>query len=285
MDNQYIETNGIRLNVLQAGPEDGPLLILLHGFPEFSFGWRKQIPYLASAGYRVWAPDQRGYNISDKPEGIAAYTLDQLAVDVIGLIDAAGQEKAYLVGHDWGGAVAWWTAAKYPDRLAKMVILNVPHGAVLQRNLRKNFTQLRKSWYFFFFQIPWLPEKLARLQNWKRSVQSLQNSSRPGTFTADDLDQYRRAWSQPQAYRSMINWYRAMLQKPPSPPANSRITVPTLLIWGAKDRFLGREMAQPSIDRCDNGRLVFIEEATHWVQHEEAERVNELIGAFLGERV
>ncbi len=281
MDNQTIETNGIRLNVVQAGPEDGPLLILLHGFPEFSYGWRKQIPYLASAGYRVWAPDQRGYNVSDKPEGIAAYSLDQLAADVIGLIDAAGQEKAYLVGHDWGGAVAWWTAANYPDRLEKMVILNVPHGAVLQKNLRKNFTQLRKSWYFFFFQIPWLPETMARQQNWKRSVQSLKNSSRPGTFTADDLDQYRRAWSQPQAYRSMINWYRAMLQKPPSPPANSRITVPTLLIWGAKDRFLGRELAQPSIDRCDDGRLVFIEEATHWVQHEEPEQVNELISAFL----
>lgn len=283
LDHQYIETNGIRLNVIQAGPQDGPLLILLHGFPEFSYGWRKQIPYLASAGYRVWAPDQRGYNISDKPEGIAAYTLDKLAADVIGLIDAAGQEKAYLVGHDWGGAVAWWVAANYPDRLAKLVILNVPHGAVLQRNLRKNLTQLRKSWYFFFFQIPWLPEKLARLQDWKSTVQTLQNSSRPGTFTADDLAQYRRAWSQPQAYRSMINWYRAMLQKPSRPPANSRITVPTLLIWGAKDRFLGRELAQPSIDRCDDGRLVFIEEATHWVQHEEADQVNELISAFLGE--
>ena len=113
------------------------------------------------------------------------------------------------------------------------------------------------------------------------AVESLTKSSRPGTFTDDDLDQYRQAWSQPKAYQSMVNWYRAMLQKPPKPLDNPRITVPTLLIWGAKDKFLGREMAQPSIDLCDDGRLVFIEEATHWIQHEEAERVNELIDTFL----
>lgn len=283
MDPEYIAANGIRLHVVQAGPDEGPLVILLHGFPEFSYGWRRQIPYLASAGYRVWAPDQRGYNRSDKPDGIAEYTLDSLAADVIGLIDAAGQEKVFLVGHDWGAAVAWWVAAKYPDRLAKMVVLNVPHGAVMKKNLRHNFNQLRRSWYIFFFQVPWLPEFLARRQNWKMPAQALEESSRPGTFTKSDLDQYRQAWSRPDAYRSMLNWYRAIVQKPSTPPINPRITVPTLLIWGAQDRFLGRELAQPSIDLCDDGRLVFIEEATHWVQHEEPERVNGLIDAFLRE--
>lgn len=133
----------------------------------------------------------------------------------------------------------------------------------------------------FFFQIPWLPEKLARLKNWKTPEQALKYTSRRGTFTDSDLEKYRQAWSQPKAYRSMLNWYRAIMQKPPTPPANPRITVPTLLIWGAQDRFLGLEMAQPSIDLCADGRLVFIEEATHWVQHEEAERVNELIDNFL----
>lgn len=256
---------------------------MLHGFPEFSYGWRKQIPYLASAGYRVWAPDQRGYNISDKPEGIGAYTLDKLAADVVGLIDASGEEKAYLVGHDWGGAVAWWVAAVYPERLAKLVILNVPHGSVMHKNLRKNWAQRRKSWYFFFFQIPWLPEALARLGNWKFAIRALVKTSRPGTFSESDLEQYRRAWSQPNAYRSMINWYRAIMQKPPKGRGSKRISVPMLLIWGAQDRFLGREMVQPSIDRCDDGNLVFIEEASHWVQHEEAERVNKLIDTFLGE--
>lgn len=281
MDHQYIATNGIRLNVVQAGPEEGTLVILLHGFPEFSYGWRHQIPCLASAGYRVWAPDQRGYNLSDKPDGVAAYTLDVLAADVIGLIDAAGQQRAFVIGHDWGAAVAWWIAQKYPERLAKMVIINVAHGKVMERQLRRNFAQLRKSWYIFFFQIPRLPEWLARLRNWQIPTQALKRSSRPGTFSDSDLEQYRGAWSQPNAYRSMLNWYRAIMQRPPTPPANPRISVPTLLIWGAQDHFLGRELAQPSIDLCDDGRLVFIEEATHWVQHEEADRVNELIGSFL----
>ncbi len=281
MEHQQITANGINRHVVQDGPSTGRLVILLHGFPEFWYGWRRQIPYLAAAGYRVWAPDQRGYNISDKPEGIAAYTLDELADDVIGLMDAAGEEKVFVVGHDWGAAVAWWVAAKYPARVARMVVINVPHGAVLTKHLRRNFTQMRKSWYMFFFQLPWLPESLARLKNWNMHAKALKNSSRHGTFTNNDLDIYRQAWSQPKANTSMLNWYRAVMQKPPTPPENLRITVPTLLIWGAQDKFLGRELAQPSIDLCDDGRLVFFEEATHWVQHEEAGRVNELIDTFL----
>lgn len=280
MDYQYIETNGIRLHVLQDGPKDGPLVILLHGFPEFSYAWKQQIPFLMSAGYRVWVPDQRGYNLSDKPNGLAAYSLDELAADVVGLIDAAGQARVFLVGHDWGAAVAWWIAAKYPERLSKMVVMNVPHGAVMRKHLR-GLAQLQKSWYIFFFQIPWLPEMLAQRNRWNLIVKLLKASSRRGTFTHDDLDKYREAWSQPKAFQAMLNWYRAFVQKPPKPPTTSRISVPTLLIWGAKDTALGREMAQPSIDLCDDGQLVFIEEASHWVQHEAAEQVNKLIENFL----
>ncbi|MEE8624940.1 MAG: alpha/beta hydrolase, partial [Acidiferrobacterales bacterium] len=268
-------------HVVQDGPSTGRFVILLHGFPEFWYGWRRQIPYLAAAGYRVWAPDQRGYNMSDKPDGIAAYTLDELAADVIGLMDAAGKEKAFVIGHDWGAAVAWWVAAKYPARLARMVVINGPHGNVMIEHLRRNPRQMLKSWYMLFFQLPWLPEALARLRDWNALAQAMSVSSRPGTFTAGDLDIYRQAWSQPKAYTSMLNWYRAGMQKPSTAPANPRITVPTLLIWGAHDRFLGQELAQPSIDLCDDGRLVLFEEATHWVQHEEADRVNELIDSFL----
>ena len=276
----FVPTNNIQLHVLQAGPEDSSLVILLHGFPEFWYGWRQQIDYLAKTGYRVWAPDQRGYNLSDKPEGIAAYNLDELARDVVGLMDAANQEKVVLVGHDWGAAVAWWVALKYPDRLSKLVILNVPHPLVMQKQLRQNRGQMLKSWYMFFFQIPWLPEKLSRFHNWQPATKALTASSRPDTFSEEDLALYRKAWSQPKAYTSMINWYRAMMQSQPVTPKSWRITVPTLLIWGAQDMFLGREMAQPSIDMCDNGRLVFIEEASHWVQHEEAAQVNELLTNF-----
>ena len=285
MDHQQITTNGVKLHVVQDGPKTGRLVILLHGFPEFWYGWRRQIPHLAAAGYRVWAPDQRGYNLSDKPVGIAAYTLDELAADVIGLIDAAGQEKACIVGHDWGASVAWWMAAKYPARVERMVVINVPHGSVIAKNLRRNFAQMRKSWYILFFQLPWLPEALAQLRNWNLLAQALRMSSRPGTFTDEDLEAYRQAWSQPRAYTSMLNWYRAVVQRHLTPPESPRITVPTLLIWGAQDRFLAREMAQQSIDLCDDGRLVFVEEATHWVQHEEAERVNELMTSWLRQLV
>ncbi|TDI83525.1 MAG: alpha/beta hydrolase [Chloroflexi bacterium] len=281
MEHKQITTNGINLHVVQDGPSKGRLVILLHGFPEFWYGWREQIPFFAAAGYRVWAPDQRGYNLSDKPEGIAAYKLDELAADVIGLIDAAGQEKAFVVGHDWGAAVAWWVAAKYPERVARMVVINVPHMSVMKRHVRRSLTQMRRSRYVLYFQLPWLPERLARQKNWEAPAQAMMGSSRPGTFTETDLDVYRRAWSQPRAYTSMLNWYRALVQRPHPRPANPAISVPTLLIWGVQDKFLGREMAQPSIDLCDDGRLVFIEEATHWVQHEEADRVNKLMDEFL----
>ena len=181
--------------------------------------------------------------------------------------------------------MAWWVAAKYPDRLSKLVVMNVPHWAVMEKHLRSNPKQLLKSWYIFFFQIPRIPEIFARQCDWNFLTKVFTNSSRPNTFTNSDLDKYRKAWSQPKAIRSMINWYRSFVQKPPTPPSDPRITVPTLLIWGVKDKFLGQGMAQPSIELCDDGRLVLIEEASHWVQHEEADRVNELISTFLSEEM
>jgi pimeloyl-ACP methyl ester carboxylesterase len=134
----------------------------------------------------------------------------------------------------------------------------------------------------FFFQLPWLPERTLSKDNWKVLAKSLVRTSRPGTFSEEDLAHYREAWSRPGAITGMLNWYRAGLRARPRPPKSSRVTVPTLLIWGAKDRALGRELAQPSIDRCEDGRLVFLEEATHWVQHEEPEEVNRLLIGFLG---
>jgi pimeloyl-ACP methyl ester carboxylesterase len=281
MEHQLIVTNGIRLHVVQAGPESGPLLIFLHGFPEFWYGWRHQISQFASKGYRVWVPDQRGYNQSDKPEDVSAYRLDLLAADIVGLIDAAGRRKTFLVGHDWGAAVAWRIAEHHPERLERMVVLNAPHGAVFQKHLRRSPSQWLRSAYIFFLQIPKLPEAIARLRQWRLPTKVMQRSSRPGTFTAEDFERYRQAWSQPGAYTAMVNWYRAMLRWPPKHLTDHRIEVPTLLIWGTQDRFLERDMAQPSIDLCDDGRLIFVEAATHWVHHEEARRVNAWIDAFL----
>jgi pimeloyl-ACP methyl ester carboxylesterase len=281
MAHELVATNGIRLHVVQAGPPEGPLLILLHGFPETSYGWHHQTPALAAAGYRVWVPDQRGYNSSDKPRGVAAYNLDLLAADVVGLIDAAGKQTASVIGHDWGGAVAWWIAAKYPHRLDRLVVLNAPHGAVMQRNLRHNSAQRRRSWYMFFFQLPFLPELLSRRRGWRLLTQTLRTSSRQGTFSEADLDEYRQAWSQPGAYSAMLNWYRAMFRSPPRPPPRQPITVPTLLIWGGQDRFLGRELAEQSIRRCSAGQLVFVDNSTHWLHHEQPTVVTALIEQFL----
>ncbi|MBD2752437.1 alpha/beta fold hydrolase [Spirosoma validum] len=277
MTHTFIETNGVQLHVVQAGPSDGPLMILLHGFPEFWYGWRHQIDTLAEAGFWVWVPDQRGYNLSDKPTGIAVYSIDTLVADVIGLIDAAGRQKAVIVGHDWGAAVAWWTAVVYPERIERLVVLNVPHPTVMQRFARRDLGQMLRSWYIGFFQIPCLPERIFRLSNWALLARTLRSSSQSGTFTDADLQHYRTAWSKPGAFIAMVNWYRAALQKLPVRQASIRVTVPALLIWGTRDQFLKREMAPLSIDLCDNGRVVFFEDATHWVQHEEAKRVNELI--------
>ena len=276
-------TNGINLHVVMAGPPDGPLVLLLHGFPEFWYGWRRQIPALAAAGYHVWAPDQRGYNRSDKPAGVAAYGIETLAKDVVGLIEASGREQVYLVGHDWGAAVAWWVAGRYPERVKKLAILNVPHPAVMQRTVREDAEQRKKSWYIFFFQLPWLPEKSLSDNGYTNAIRALKGSSRRGTFSDQDIAAYRQAWSQPGALTGMLNWYRAVARNQGTGVSLGRIRVPTLMIWGANDIALSRSMAQPSIDLCDDGRLIFLEEASHWVQHEEPETVNRLLLEFLGD--
>jgi len=281
VEHREIAVNGVRLHVAQAGPEDGPPVLLLHGFPDFWWGWRHQIPALARAGFRVWAPDQRGYNRSDKPRGIAAYRIDVLAADILGLIEATGRDRVHLIGHDWGGAVAWWLAGTHPRRVGRMVVLNSPHNAVFRENLRRNPRQMLRSWYILFFQLPWLPEALARAGRWRGVAGALRKTSRPGTFRKADIQRYRRAWSEPGAYTAMLNWYRALRFKPPTLPRQGRIPVPTLLVWGARDVFLGREMAAPSIALCKQGELELIEEATHWVHNEEPDRVNQRIVAFL----
>lgn len=283
IEHTTVHVNGLRLHVAQAGPPDGPPVILLHGFPEFWGGWLKQIPALAAAGYRVWAPDQRGYNLSDKPRGVATYDIDALAADVVGLIEATGHRQVALVGHDWGAAVAWWVAGRYGQRLRKLAILNVPHPAVMVRTVWRSPAQLRRSWYIFFFQLPQLPEASLSRNGWTNAIRALKGSSRRGTFTAEDIERYRAAWSQPGAITAMVNWYRAAARSQGKLASLGRIAVPTLMIWGAQDIALGREMAEPSIALCDRGRLVFIEEAGHFVQHEEPEQVNRLLIQFLGE--
>jgi len=275
-----VATNGVHLHVAQAGPDDGRLVLLLHGFPEFWYQWRRQIPALAAAGFCVWAPDQRGYHLSDKPPRVCNYSLDALAGDVAGLIEAAGRRRAVVVGHDWGGAVAWWLATQQPELIDRLVIINVPHPLVLRRLLWTNPRQMLRSWYMFVLQLPWVPEWMGQRRDWEGLVQGLQASSRPGTFSEADIHEYRRAWSQPRAYTSMVNWYRAMFRCRLVAARNSRILPPTLILWGANDKFIGREGAEQSLALCDLGQLVYYEQATHWLPHEEPDDVARQIVHF-----
>ena len=277
---EIIFRNGpVELHAVAAGPPDGPVVLLLHGFPEFWYGWHKQVSPLAAAGFRVVVPDQRGYNKSSKPRGVASYALPALVSDVIAIADQLGQQRIFLVGHDWGAAVAWGVALLHPERLHKLAILNVPHPSVMRRYLLHNRLQRRKSWYIFFFQLPFLPELFLSASNFRRAIASLAGSSRPGTFSPEDLDLYRAAWSQPRAMTSMIHWYRAALRHRPS-FSDRTVRVPTRILWGRRDRFLMFEMAQDSLRYCSQAELIPFPEATHWLQHEEPSRVSELLIDF-----
>ena len=274
LEHSYIETNGIRLHVVQAGPKSGTPVLLLHGFPENWRCWIRQLPALAEAGCRVIVPDQRGYNLSDKPDGIKNYQMEVLTRDILGLIDKLEYEKINLVGHDWGAAVAWSLGIQHPERLHRLGILNVPHPAVMKRFLRRDLEQLRRSWYIFFFQLPWLPEAGMRFQEWQALVRSIKDSGKAHTFSDEDIENYKEAWSQPGAISAMLNWYRAAARYPIEPAGELCVRVPTLMMWGMHDTALTHRMARPSMDYCKEGRLLFFPEATHWVQRDEAEEVN-----------
>ena len=279
---RFVPANGIRLHVVEAGLPSGPPVVLLHGFPELWYGWRGQIGPLADAGFRVIVPDQRGYGLSEKPAGVAAYDVKTLAADVVGLLDACGLAEASIVGHDWGAVVAWWLALAHPERVSRLGVLNVPHPAVMRGHLLSNPRQVARSWYVFFFQLPRLPERfLARndFANLARAVRS----GRRGTCTDADLAVYREAWARPGALTGMVNWYRAALRSASRRLPRLRVGVETLVLWGARDRFLGREMAEPSVALCDDGRLEFFETATHWLQHDEAAAVNDRLRRFLAD--
>jgi pimeloyl-ACP methyl ester carboxylesterase len=286
-----IPTNGIRLHAEAAGPQDGPLVILLHGFPEYWGGWLNQLGPLSQAGLRVVAPDQRGYNLSDKPREVSAYRIDQLTLDVLGIMDYFGRDKACVVGHDWGAAVAWYTASQHPQRVEKLAILNVPHQAAMNRALTKPlWRQLRKSWYIFAFQTPRLPEWAFRRQHYRPMLAAILRSARPNAFSPDEQKRLVEAWSQPSAITGGINWYRAMLRQafrmgPKRGTAHfqRRVTCPTLLLWGDQDAFLEPILADWSMEWVDHGRLLHFPNATHWLAHEEPEAVNrELIGFLRG---
>jgi epoxide hydrolase 4 len=274
-----IITNSIRMHYVTQGT--GPLIVLLHGFPEFWYSWRHQVPFLAEHGYTVVAPDLRGYNDTDKPR--TGYSVPTLLRDIVGLIKGLGYEKAIIVGHDWGGALAWVFALRYPQMTERLVVLNAPHPQALMRELRTP-QQLRKSWYIFFFQIPWLPEFVLSRQHAAPIGKMLYESAvQKAAFPPEVLSHYRDAMSKPGALRAGLNYYRAIFRNPFSTRASTTISAPTLLIWGDQDIALGIALTRGLEQWVPNLRIQHLPDSGHWVQQEKPETVNTLLLAFLQE--
>ncbi len=276
LEARFVDVGDVTLHVVLAGPADGPPVVLLHGFPEFWYAWRGPLAVLARAGFRVIAPDQRGYNLSDKPDAVEAYRVDHLAADIAGLIEALGYQDAFLVGHDWGGGVAWRTVIDHPRRVRKFVVLDTPHPRA-----GEGFTsgEERVSWYRTYLQIPWLPGWTARLGNWALLTNALRDTSRPGTFSEPVLDQFRSAWDRDGAIHSMGKWYRA--DYPPL-TGEGRVAVPSLVLVAAQDAFIPGDLTRRSGLFLDDGEVRELGSGTHWVIQEEPQRIGAILVEFFG---
>ena len=272
-----VHVDGLGLHCVTAGPIDGPLVVLLHGFPEFWWSWRHQIPALVGAGYRVLVPDMRGYNESDKPQSVSSYSLSVLAEDVRRLILSQGRDKALVVGHDWGGVVAYEFAMHFGDMVQKLAILNVPHPVQMQNGLR-TWGQIKKSWYMFFFQLPFLPEYWLKRQDGLFLRRSFGRS-----MPREEVDAYVKAARKPGALTAMINYYRCSFRNLLTGKIRRAkvIAAPTMVIWGEQDRFLEKAFAVPPQKLVPDIRVEWLPTASHWVQLDAPERVNELLLGFL----
>ncbi len=275
-----IITNGIRMHYVLEGEENnGPLIVLLHGFPEFWYSWRHQILFLAEQGYTVVAPDLRGYNDTDKPR--TGYDVPTLLRDIEGLIKGIGQEKAIIVGHDWGGVLAWAFAMRYPQITRRLIVLNAPHPQAFQRELR-TIQQLRKSWYVFFFQLPWLPEAILKANHAQAIGKAIYESAvQKSAFPPDVLLQYQAAMSKPGALTASLNYYRQIMRRGYGIGTETIIQVPTLLIWGTQDTALDTALTYGLESWVPKIQVRRIATSGHWVQQEQPDEVNNLMQKFL----
>ncbi|WP_226006444.1 alpha/beta fold hydrolase [Natrinema salinisoli] len=276
LDSHRRTVNGIELHTVAAGDETNPLIVLLHGFPEFWYAWRAQIPPLVEAGYRVLIPDLRGYNLSEKPGGVKSYRVRESARDVVDLIATENREVAHVVGHDWGGMVAWDLGLRHPGAVDRLAVVNAPHPTAYLRQVTANPEQLSRSLYAVFFQLPWLPERVLQYDEYRILERGLRETAAPETFRDDELARYRRAWSRDGALTGMLNWYRAAARYPPI-PRSERVDVPTLIVWGEDDTALVPALAVDSADRCEESRLELLPETSHWVPRETPARLTSLL--------
>jgi pimeloyl-ACP methyl ester carboxylesterase len=280
-----VSANGLDFEVLAVGEGDR-LALCLHGFPEHAISWRAQIPLLVSLGYRVWAPNQRGYGNSSRPKKIEDYAIPCLLDDITALIDASGATSVTLIGHDWGAVLCWFYAMRPVRPIERLVIMNVPHPKIFSRVLRTSWRQRLRSWYILFFQLPRLPEWLLGLNGARAIGEMFRGSATdPAQFPDDVIDVYRAQASRPGALTAMINWYRAAArirrqgERTPTP----RITIPTLMLWGEEDVALGKETTYGTREYVSDLQLHYLPGVSHWVQQDAPERVNEELRRFLDE--
>lgn len=282
----YIEANGLAFEVDMCGSGD-KFALLLHGFPESKFSWRYLMPVLAELGYTVWAPNLRGYGGSSRPRGRAAYAMPHLLDDVAGLIDAARARgisgPTTLVAHDWGGVIAWTFALAGMRPLERFIVMNLPHPTLFTRGLR-TWAQLKRSWYVFFFQLPWLPEKLLLARNAFAVGEAFRGMAiDKSRFPESVLDHYRKNAQLPGAMTAMLNYYRANFRGTPpkewtDPPL---LETPTLMIWGEEDSALGKELTYGTEDLVSDITIRYLPQVSHWVQQEAPEAVNAMIRAWI----
>jgi pimeloyl-ACP methyl ester carboxylesterase len=278
IEEHFADLPGLRMHYMSAGPPDGTPVILLHGFPEFWYSWRFQMKALADAGYRAIAPDQRGYNLTEKRK---PYNLETLVQDIAHLQDHLGIARSHIIGHDWGGVTAWGFAAMCPERTDKLVTMNGPHPSAYLDACKRS-RQAFRSWYIFYFQIPGLPEWSLRRKNY-RALRGVFRGLPREYMTREDIDRYVEAAAQPGALTAMINWYRGLpktLLK--GKGALPQINAPTCVIWGERDVALDKACNDTLIQYVPNLVVHYLPEATHWVQIDHPQETNRFMLEFLG---
>lgn len=280
---EWIEANGLTFEVATAGdPKSGRLALCLHGFPELHYSWRHQMPLLAQMGYRVWAPNMRGYGGTTRPKGKKAYRLDNLTQDVATLIDASGAKDVTLIAHDWGAIVAWQFAIQQVRPLTRLVIMNVPHPKCAQRELL-HWRQLKKSWYIFFFQLPGIPERLLGRDDGERIGSLFRRTAvNKEQFGREESEVYRRAAAQEGALTAMLNYYRALVQTLDIRQiGEGKVHVPTLMLWGEQDVAIDIHTLDGTEDYVDDLVIRRFPDASHWVQQDVPDKVNAALMEWL----
>lgn len=280
---EFVEANGLRFEVDMCG-SGRKLALCLHGFPEHSYSWRHQLPVLAQMGYLAWAPNLRGYGNSSRPLGVQNYAMRYLLADVAGLIDASGAEEVVLIAHDWGGVIAWEFALRNIRPLKKLVVMNIPHPKLFEQGVR-GWAQLKRSWYIFFFQLPWLPE-WALGRNGAKAIGDAFRAMAvdKSRFPDDVLQVFRRNAAQPGALSAMVNYYRAALRggaRPEKARVPGKLDIPTLMIWGEQDTALGKELTYGTQNLVNDFTIHYLPGVSHWVQQEAPEKVNAILQEWL----